>query len=170
MDYTNGALARAIASQSDMLLTTNFRLSELIYTSHKDVDNWPKDPVVINKLRYLCVHILEKVRTNFQSRPVIVNSGYRSEPLNKRIGGSTSSQHMKGEAVDFHINGIGNDSICKWVMGNLVFDQLILEFHTKGVPNSGWVHCSLVPTGNRRQVLTASKRAGKTQYLSGLFL
>jgi hypothetical protein len=60
----------------------------------------------------------------------------------------------------------------KWRNGsqnNLEFDQLILEFTQKGIPDSGWVHVSYIPEGNRKQILTALKdpETKKTVYLAG---
>lgn len=171
MDYTDKALAEVIRTKSDILLTPHFRLSELIRTSHAGIDNWPSSAETIQKLRYCCIYILEKARAQF-GRPVSVNSGYRSPALNKKIGGSEKSQHMKGEAVDFEIPGVSNGDICQWIKSNLVFDQLILEFYTQGEPSSGWVHCSVTRTGNRKDVLTAMKEkvSGKTTYLKGLHI
>jgi zinc D-Ala-D-Ala carboxypeptidase len=159
--------AEVIRTRRDIALTPHFRLSEMITTSHSDIDNWPTSPETIAKLQYCCTNILEKVRAHF-GRPVRVNSGFRTLALNTRIGGATDSQHMKGEAADFEIDGVANGDICKWIAGNLVFDQLILEFYTRGEPNSGWAHCSVIPTGNRKQVLTAVRQNGDTVYLSGL--
>lgn len=159
--------AEAIRTREDIMLSPHFSLHEVLTTSHSDIDNWPTNPETIQKLQYCCVNVLEKVRDHY-GKPVRVNSGYRSPALNKKIGGSTTSQHMKGEAMDFEIDGIPNADICRWIESNLVFDQLILEFYTRGVPNSGWVHCSVVTTGNRREALTAVKQDGKTVYLSGL--
>jgi hypothetical protein len=51
---------------------------------------------------------------------------------------------------------------------NLDFTQVILEFYTVGIPDSGWVHVSYVPEDLRKQVLTATKQNGKTVYLPGL--
>ena len=159
--------AEAIRTRSDIRLTPNFSLREVITTSHADIDNWPTEPETVQKLQYCCANILEKVRAQY-GRPVRVNSGYRCPALNARIGGSTTSQHMKGEAMDFEIDGVANGDICKWIERTLIFDQLILEFYTQGQPNSGCVHCSVLPTGNRREVLTAVKQNGKTVYLSGI--
>ncbi|WP_209318398.1 D-Ala-D-Ala carboxypeptidase family metallohydrolase [Falsiroseomonas selenitidurans] len=171
VDYSQRALAEVIRTKSDILLTPHFRLSELLATSHKSIDNWPVTPETIQKLRYCCIYILEKVRSKF-GRPVTVNSGFRSPALNAKIGGSKKSQHMQGEAVDFEVPGVANGDICRWIKANLVHDQLILEFYTQGAPSSGWVHCSVVPTGNRMQVLTAvkEKQSGKTTYLPGLHI
>ena len=88
--------------------------------------------------------------------------------LEGRIGGSSSSQHCKGQAVDIEAPGRSNLGIAKWVEDNLEFDQLILEFYTPGIPNSGWVHVSYNTDGNRKSVLTAIKENGKTVYKPGL--
>lgn len=169
MDYTREGLEAVLKQKQDIQLTPHFRLKEMIKTSRSSIDNWPKDVDTVLALRYNCIWILEKVRDHF-GKAVTVNSGYRSPELNKAIGGSTTSQHMKGEAVDFEINGVANADICRWIKANLIFDQLILEFYTQGSPNSGWVHCSVKPTQNRSQTLTARRENGKTVYLPGLQL
>ncbi|WP_404480089.1 D-Ala-D-Ala carboxypeptidase family metallohydrolase [Novosphingobium sp. BL-52-GroH] len=168
MNYDAQSLAAAIKSRQDIMLTPHFRLSELIRTSHR-ADNWPSSPEEILKLQYVCHWVLEKVRTHF-GRPVSVNSGYRSKAVNDLVAGSTRSQHMKAEAVDFEVPGIANGDVATWIRNNLVFDQLILECYTAGEPSSGWVHCSLVRQGNRRSLLTAQKnrRTGKITYVNGL--
>jgi zinc D-Ala-D-Ala carboxypeptidase len=166
-ELTLADFAGAIRMRKDIMLTSHFSLKEVITTSHSEIDNWPTEPETIQKLQYCCVNILEKVRAHF-GRPVRVNSGFRCPALNTTIGGSTTSQHMKGEAIDMEIDGVANGDICKWIEGNLTFDQLILEFYTQGQPNSGWVHCSVIPTGNRREALTAARQNGRTVYLPGL--
>jgi hypothetical protein len=94
----------------------------------------------------------------------VINSGYRGPALNEAVGGSSNSQHCKGEAVDIECPGTGNYDVAKWIEDNLDFDQLILEFYTPGIPDSGWVHVSYKSEGNRKQSLTAMKENGKTVY------
>jgi hypothetical protein len=97
---------------------------------------------------------------------VQVNSSYRCPELNKAIGGSTTSQHVNGEAVDFEVPGISNKVVADYVSENLDFDQVILEFFKpeEGV-NSGWVHASSRKSGgNRKQKLVALKDGTKTVY------
>ncbi|WP_232493024.1 D-Ala-D-Ala carboxypeptidase family metallohydrolase [Novosphingobium kaempferiae] len=168
MNYDVQSLAAVIEQRRDIMLTPHFRLSELIRTTH-GADNWPSSPDEILRLQYICHWVLERVRGQF-GRSVKVNSGYRSKAVNDLVGGSVKSQHMKAEAVDFEVPGIANAEIALWIKGNLVFDQLILEFYTAGEPSSGWVHCSLVRQGNRRSVLTAQKnrKTGRITYLPGL--
>jgi zinc D-Ala-D-Ala carboxypeptidase len=84
------------------------------------------------------------------------------------VGGSSTSQHCKGEAVDIECPGTSNYDVAKWIEDNLDFDQLILEFITLGIPDSGWVHVSYKSEGNRKQSLTAMKEDGKTVYKPGL--
>jgi hypothetical protein len=168
MNYDAQSLAAVIESRRDIMLTPHFRLSELIKTTH-GADNWPSTPDEILKLQYLCHWVLERVRAQF-GRPVTVNSGYRSKAVNDLVGGSTKSQHMKAEAVDFEVPGVANGDVAQWIRSNLVFDQLILECYTAGEPSSGWVHCSIVRQGNRRSLLTAqkSRKTGKITYAAGL--
>jgi hypothetical protein len=99
---------------------------------------------------------------------VSVSSGYRSPELCVAIGSSINSQHAKGQAADFEIFGLSNADLCKWISENLEFDQLILEYHNIGEPNSGWIHCSYRADGeNRKQILRAYRdEAGKTKYES----
>jgi hypothetical protein len=98
--------------------------------------------------------VLEPVRAKFE-KPVFITSGYRSEQLCEAIGSKKTSQHTRGEAVDFEIMGISNLQLALWIQNNCDFDQLILEFwkEEEGA-NSGWVHCSYKEGSNRKQVLT----------------
>lgn len=160
-----------------MQLSPHFSLREMTYSytaeRHK-VNNTP-DAAGIAKLKRVCTEILEPVRAHF-GRPVQINSGYRSVALNKLIpGSSNTSQHTQCEAVDFEIDGIANADVAKWIRdGGLGtdFGQLILEFYERGVPSSGWVHCSLPSPSNRNEVLTAERRIvngrKKTIYLPGI--
>ncbi|MGL5944225.1 MAG: D-Ala-D-Ala carboxypeptidase family metallohydrolase [Waterburya sp.] len=136
-----------------MQLTKNFHLSELTtsqYASRHGISNQPSSKQTEN-LKALCESILQPVREHFH-RPVIVSSGYRSPILNARVGGSKTSQHCFGQAVDFEIPGLPNKQVAEWIKENLSFDQLILEFYNDKDPNSGWIHCSYVDD-NRKQVL-----------------
>lgn len=108
----------------------------------------------------LANNIFEPVRKH-RGTPIKVSSGYRSIELNKRIGGSKTSQHMKGEAVDLPLT----NSEAVWIMKNLDFDQLIFEFPDKN-GDAAWIHVSYTThRKNRKQVLIAVKRNGVTKYL-----
>ena len=120
----------------------------------------------IKNLGDLCYEILEPVRAKFDEKPVIITSGFRSEELCEAIKSSKTSQHTKGQAVDFEIAGVSNLEVALWIQNNCNFDQLILEFWKEedNDPNSGWVHCSFVEGSNRKQVLTFNGR----EYTNGL--
>ena len=120
----------------------------------------------IKNLTDVCYEILEPVRAKFDEKPVMITSGYRSEELCEAIKSSKTSQHTKGQAVDFEIAGISNLEVALWIQNNCNFDQLILEFwkDEEDDPNSGWVHCSFVEGSNRKQVLTFNGR----EYKNGL--
>jgi zinc D-Ala-D-Ala carboxypeptidase len=108
----------------------------------------------IKNLTDLCYAVLEPVRAKFE-KPVFITSGYRSEQLCEAIGSKKTSQHTRGEAVDFEIMGISNLQLALWIQNNCDFDQLILEFWKEDEgANSGWVHCSYKEGSNRKQVLT----------------
>ena len=134
-------------------LSKNFTLDELIKSQTAQrygINNKPTSQTHLNSLRRTATKILQPVRDHFD-RPVIVSSGYRSPELNKRIGGSRTSQHCVGEAADFEIPGLSNLVVAKWICYNLTYDQLILEFYDGRDPNSGWIHCSVRASGNRKQ-------------------
>ena len=118
----------------------------------------------IKSLGDLCYEILEPVRAHFD-KPIYISSGYRSEALCEAIGSKKTSQHTKGQAVDFEINGVPNIKIAYWLQNNVDFDQLILEYWKgEDEPNSGWVHCSYTNGSNRKQYLRAYKENGSTKY------
>ena len=126
-----------------MQLSDHFTLSELTKSStaeRRGIDNEP-GPSEIESLILVCDQILEPVRNHY-GIPFAPNSGFRGLELNQAIGSSDTSQHVKGEAVDFEVPGIPNKDVALWVMENCEFDQLILEFYKEGIPDSGWVHCS----------------------------
>ena len=151
-----------------MKLSRNFSLSELIKSDtaiRLGIDNNPNADQ-IEKLKALCENILQPVRDHFGR--VKVTSGFRSVELCTAIGSSVNSQHAKAEAADFEVMGTDNAELADWINKNLDYDQLILEFYTPGIPDSGWVHVSYKTEGNRKSVLTAMKENGKTVYKPGL--
>ena len=110
----------------------------------------------IESAKLLCENVFEPLRIHLNT-PIKINSGYRSSQLNKKIGGSTTSQHCKGEALDLHIGAKGFN----FIKDKLDFDQLIWEFGNDDNPQ--WVHVSY-SSNNRKQVLKATKKNGKTIY------
>ena len=152
-----------------MKLSNNFHLKELTKSETADrlgLKNQPTEEQLV-ALTVVVNQVLQPVREKFGI--VTVNSGIRSEEVNKAVGGSKNSQHCKGEAVDFECYSVSNWELAKWIQSELDFDQLILEFYKKGDPHSGWVHCSYSRFGNnRRQQLTALKIGRGVKYEQGL--
>ena len=152
-----------------MRLSQNFWLNELTKSSTADRMGIANDPGLeeIVNLTVLTHHVLQPVREHFGV--ISVNSGYRSPELNTKVGGSKTSQHCFGQAADFEQMGTPNAEVATWISNELDFDQLILEFYTKGKSNSGWVHCSFKKDGsNRQKIMTALRVKGKTLYKEGL--
>ncbi len=154
-----GADFATVTGPLTMLLTPHFSLSEMIFSqtaTRNDIDNTPAQPIIDN-LRLLCA-TLERVRALSDS-PVIISSGYRSESVNRLIGGAANSQHLKGLAADFKVIGSTPRETVRLISSSSIeFDQLILEFDR-------WVHLSVTHDTPRRQVLTLRKGSG---YLAGL--
>ena len=150
-------------------LTANFSLHELTKSEtalRMGFDNTPGEAET-ESLRLLCEKVLQPVRDHY-GKGVKVNSGFRSPESNAAVGGSKTSDHCKGQAADIEIPGVPNAELAQWIMDNLEYTQLILEFYTPGIPDSGWVHVSYDPNNLKKQELTAMKVAGKTQYVPGL--
>ena len=149
-----------------MKLSKNFSLKEMTASQtaeRKGINNNPNDDQ-ITALQKLCENILQPVRDHYAT-PVTVSSGFRSEELCEAIGSSKNSQHAKGQAADFEIFGTPNAELAKWIVENLDYDQLILEYHKPEEPNSGWVHCSYKGAdNNRKEYLRAIKSNGRTSY------
>lgn len=151
-----------------MRLSKNFTLSEFTKSQtalRQGIDNTPEGEH-LEAAKELFANVVQPVRDNFGV--TVINSGYRGPKLNEAVGGSSRSQHCKGEAVDIECPGTSNYEVAKWIEDNLDFDQLILEFYTPGIPDSGWVHVSYKTEDNRKSILTAMKEEGKTVYKTGL--
>jgi hypothetical protein len=147
-----------------MNLTKHFTLEEMTKSETAikiGINNIPTQTQVDN-LTTLCGKVLEPIREHFE-KPIIVSSGYRCRNLNVAIGGSKTSQHCYGQAVDINNKGteILNAQLFFWIKDNLEFDQLIWEFGTSKEPD--WVHVSFAPV-NRKQILKATKVNGKPIY------
>jgi hypothetical protein len=150
-------------------LSVNFSLKEFIKSdtaTRKGLDNTPSPEVVAN-LQKLVDNIVQPVR-NYYDKVVTINSGYRSPEVNASVGGSKTSDHCKGMAADIEINGIANGDLAQHIIDTYKFTQVILEFYTQGVPDSGWVHVSYDKDNLKCEVLTAVKQDGKTIYMKGV--
>lgn len=116
----------------------------------------------LKAMRLVAVKCFEPLRM-WANVPLSINSFFRGKELNAAIGGSSTSQHCKGEAIDIDGKGkISNAKIFHFLKENVEFDQLISEFPVNGEP--AWVHVSYSEMGNRGQILVASKVKGKTVY------
>ena len=109
--------------------------------------------------------IFEPLRA-YVGGPIKVNSFFRCLELNTAIGGSRTSQHMKGQAIDLDdtFGHKTNAEMYNYIKDNLDFDQIIWEFGDDDNPN--WVHVSYVsPEENRGRCLKAYRKEGKTKYM-----
>ena len=150
-------------------LTRNFSLHELTKSEtalRYDMENNP-GPAETANLTELAGKVLQPIRDHYQ-KGVKINSGFRHPEVNAKVGGSKTSDHCKGQAADIEIPGVANAELADWIQKHLEFTQLILEFYTPGIPDSGWVHVSYDPKNLKKQVMTATKQGGKTVYLPGL--
>jgi len=146
-------------------LSQHFTLGELCKTSVKTADGNIPSHVHIENLKRLCswlerlrqkynLNIKEKIK-NKNDDPIIINSGYRSEAVNKAVGGAKGSNHLTGCAVDIHVTGMEQLIRYAAILLDISderqedFDELLLERSPKG---TYWVHFAVRPTGNRRKV------------------
>jgi zinc D-Ala-D-Ala carboxypeptidase len=152
-----------------MNLTKNFSLHELTKSETALRKGMPNDPLdkELGNLITLAEEVLQPIRDHY-GVGVKVNSGYRSPDVNAAVGGSRTSDHCNGMAADIEIAGVANAALAEYIKDNLKFTQLILEFYTPGIPDSGWVHVSYDENNLKCQTLTATKKDGKTVYLNGL--
>lgn len=152
-----------------MLLKNEFDLETFTYSDtavRKEIDNNPPPEYQVN-LRSLYEDVLLPLKTRLTTKyakqiDIQINSGYRSEKLNKAIGGAGKSQHSFGEAADTVAVGISLPQYFKDIVelvdkGALEVDQCIYEFNK-------WVHISYRKGKNRKQFLGATKVNGKTVY------
>lgn len=128
------------------------------------INNTPNSNALSNMIE-IATKIFEPLR-KWVEGPIKINSFYRSEKLNKTIGGSSKSQHCDGRAFDIDdIYGHKtNAEMFDFIKENLDFDQLIYEFGNEKNPD--WVHVSYVDKEkNRNKILKAVRDKGKTMYI-----
>jgi len=143
-----------------MKLSPNFSLEELTFSqvaSRRGLDNTPPIKVKENLVRL--AFFLEQVRKLF-NKPILISSGYRSREVNESVGGSKTSQHCEGCAVDFNVKGMSPDAVVRAIVDNDVpYDQVILEFDS-------WIHLSIPNTKElkpRKQALIIDNK-GKREF------
>ena len=126
----------------------NFTISELIKSDtaiKNNINNMP-DINSLDNLLDLIFYCLQPIRDKIK-KPMIITSGFRSNLVNKLVKGVSNSQHLKGQAADFIINGMTPTQIIEKIKTyNIDFDQLINEYDR-------WVHVSYNKNNNRRQIL-----------------
>ena len=149
-------------------LSANLSLKEVTKSAtaiKHGIDNSPTEAHYEN-LVAIAQNVFQPIREHF-GVPIAVTSGYRSIDLNKRIGGSSKSQHCHGQALDLDADVFGkitNKDIFQYIKKNLDYDQLIWEFGDDADPN--WVHVSYRKEGgNRKKNTRAIKVDGRTKYV-----
>ena len=136
-----------------MKLSEHYSLGELTKTKHVTPDGNIPSRVVIENLRRLCENWLEELRRVW-NEPIIINSGYRSPAVNKLAGGSNTSNHLTGCAVD--IRCVGKEQMIRYaaILLDIAddtkqdFDELLLEQHG----STCWLHFAVRPKDNRRRI------------------
>lgn len=140
-----------------MRLTKNFTLEELTFSTtaeNKHINNTP-DATAKKQLERLAKEVLQPIRDEY-GHTIMVNSGYRCPKLNSAVGGSKTSQHLKGEAADIRCTATSKlelfNLIKKMIQEKkIVVGQLIWEYGTKKEPK--WVHVSLPTATKKNQIL-----------------
>ena len=141
-------------------LSPHFTLGELCKTSAKTADGNIPSHVHIENLKRLCGW-LEMLRSEWNKRygegddPIVINSGYRSEAVNKAVGGVKGSNHLTGCAADIRVAGIEQLVRYATILLDISdesqedFDELLLERSPRG---GYWLHFAVRPSDNRRKV------------------
>ena len=149
-----------------MKISDHITYAEAIHSNtakRKGIDNTPSEAQV-SAMKLLAEKVFEPLR-KWVGGPIKVNSFFRSEALNESIGGASSSQHCKGQAIDIDdvYGKKTNADMYHWIQTNLDYDQMIWEFGTDMQPN--WIHVSYVSEEkNRNKCLKAYKENGRTKY------
>ena len=135
-----------------------------ITATRKGIDNTPGNDQ-LHFMEIIAEKVFEPLR-EWVGGPIKINSFYRCPELNKAIGGSATSQHCKGQAMDIDdtLGRATNAEMFHWIKENLDFDQMIWEVGDDDNPD--WVHVSYVsPEENRNRCLKAYREDGKTKYM-----
>ena len=144
-----------------MRISKNFTLSEFTVSQTAErfgIDMHPPE-LIVDNIRNLVKACLQPLRD--EAGPIYISSGYRPLELNTRIGGSKTSAHVKGNAVDFMVTNMTPYDVCELIIAmELPFDQVIHEF-------GRWTHMGVADI-LRAQQLTAFREDGKTRYTAGI--
>ena len=148
------------------MISEHISYKEATYSStalRRGLDNTPNDEQ-LKCMEEVAENVFEPLR-KWVGGPIKINSFFRGKPVNTAIGGSKSSQHMKGQAMDIDdtFKHKTNAEMYYYVKENLDFDQMIWEFGDDENPN--WVHISYVShRQNRKRLTVAFKKNGRTRY------
>ena len=132
--------------------------------TRRGIDNTP-DNKQLDNMELVADEVFEPLRA-YVGGPIKINSFFRCPELNKAIGGSSKSQHCKGQAMDIDdtFGRMTNAEMYHWIKDYIDFDQMIWEFGNDDNPD--WVHISYVsPEENRNRCLKAYREDGKTKYM-----
>ena len=149
------------------MISKHISYRESVYSNtatRRGIDNNPNDEQLEN-MELIAKEVFEPLR-DWVDGPIKINSFFRSPELNTAIGGSSKSQHCKGQAMDIDdtFGRVTNAEMYHWIKDHMDFDQMIWEFGNDDNPN--WVHISYVsPEEIRNRCLKAYKDKGKTKYM-----
>jgi hypothetical protein len=133
-------------------LSVHFTLDELTHTDHREFDNTPNAAETANLIRL--AGLLEDVKLTLGSKPVMINSAFRSKAVNDAVGSKDSSQHRVGCAADIRVPNMTPDEVVRAIIAaDLPYDQIIREFDR-------WTHISVPNTADgkpRKQALIIDK-------------
>ena len=135
-----------------------------ITAMRRGIDNTPNNDQLL-KMVSVAEEVFEPLRS-YVGGPIKINSFFRCPELNTAIGGSSKSQHCKGQAIDIDdtYGRMTNAEMYNFIKDNLEFDQIIWEFGDDDNPD--WVHVSYVSSkDNRNRCLKAYRENGKTKYM-----
>ena len=142
-----------VSINKTMHLSEHFTLGEVTKSRHTEVYNIPSH-VAIENLKRVCAW-LEELRVRAKT-PIVINSGYRSPQLNKKLGGSPTSNHLTGCAVDIRVAGIEQAMRYAVILMDYAdetkqdYDEIIIEKNCRGAI---WLHFAVRPRDNRRKTM-----------------
>ena len=156
-------------------ISPNITLAEATNSTtavRKGISNVP-DEIQIENMKMLAEKVFEPLRTYLSMKrgkdtPIKITSFFRSVELNKAVGGSATSQHCTGQAMDIETSypDFNNKDLFLSIRDKSAFDQLIWEFSDKNNPDMpAWVHISFNKKENRKQILKAISENGRTKYI-----
>ena len=162
-----------VSINQSIRITPHFTLGEVTKSKHTEIYNIPSH-VAIENLKRVCAW-LEELRFTYNAlyclkpgedyetsknvEPIIINSGYRSPELNKKVGGSPTSNHLTGCAVDIRVYGIEQALRYAVILMDYAdetkqnYDELLIERNKSGAI---WLHFAVRPKNNRRKTMIIS--------------